>query len=128
MLSKRSRAILAVAVILYCNLLFAESFRFTVSADNTPYDESNKNRFEWVIDEIDRIFADGQGYYKYMWWGMQRDAQDYDFIALGNHGQFIYISPGKELIVLRFGEAYGEFGGAQGWVDMFYEYAAAVGG
>ena len=71
----------------------------------------------------DFIFADGQGYYKYMWWGIQRDEQNYDFIALGNHGQFIYISPSKNLIILRFGESYGEFGGAHGWVELFYNFA-----
>lgn len=72
----------------------------------------------------DFIFKNGQGYYKYMWWGIQRDQQTYDFMALGNHGQFIYISPPKNLIILRFGESYGEFGGSQGWVDMFYEFAS----
>ena len=72
----------------------------------------------------DFIFANGQGYYKYVWWGIQRDEQNYDFMALGNHGQFIYISPHKSLIILRFGESYGEFGGAQGWVDLFYEFAS----
>jgi len=70
------------------------------------------------------IFADGKGYYKYMWWGIQRDENTYDFIALGNHGQFIYISPSKDLIILRFGESYGEFGGAQGWVELFYKFAS----
>ena len=71
----------------------------------------------------DFIFANGHGYYKYMWWGIQRDAQNYDYIALGNHGQFIYISPQSNLIIVRNGETYGQFGGAQGWVDMFYDFA-----
>ena len=75
----------------------------------------------------DFIFANGQGYYKYMWWGIQRDAQTYDFIAWGNKGQYIYISPQKNLIILRFGESYGEFGGSQGWVDMFYEFVSQWG-
>lgn len=74
----------------------------------------------------DFIFANGQGYYKYMWWGIQRDAQNYDFIALGNLGQFIYISPQSNLIILRFGESYGEFGGAQGWVEMFHNFAGTI--
>jgi CubicO group peptidase (beta-lactamase class C family) len=69
------------------------------------------------------IFANGQGYYKYMWWGIQRDEQSYDFMALGNHGQFIYIAPQKNLIILRFGETYGDIHGADNWVDMFYEFA-----
>lgn len=72
------------------------------------------------------IFENGQGYYKYMWWGIQRDAQNYDIFALGNHGQFIYISPQSNLIILRFGESYGEFSGAQGWVDMFYSFATEI--
>ena len=74
----------------------------------------------------DFIFTNGQGYYKYMWWGIQRDAEHYDFMALGNHGQFIYVSPHKNLLILRFGESYGEFGGAQGWVDMFYEFSSQL--
>ena len=74
------------------------------------------------------IFANGKGYYKYMWWGIQRTAESYDFIALGNHGQFIYISPSKNLIILRFGESYGEFGGAEGWVELFYDFATKLDG
>ena len=74
----------------------------------------------------DFIFANGQGYYKYMWWGIQRDAQHYDFTALGNHGQFIYLSPKSDLIILRFGESYGEFGSAEGWINIFYDYATAL--
>jgi CubicO group peptidase (beta-lactamase class C family) len=72
----------------------------------------------------DFIFADGRGYYKYMWWGMQRDGQEYDFSAIGNKGQFIYVSPQKNLLILRYGENYGEYGGAQGWVDLFYDFAS----
>ena len=72
----------------------------------------------------DYIFANGQGYYKYMWWGIQRDAQNYDFVAEGNHGQFIYISPHKKLIILRFGESYGSFYGSKGWLDMFYNFSS----
>ena len=74
----------------------------------------------------DFIFSNGQGYYKYMWWGIQRDEQNYDFSAMGNHGQFIYISPQKNLIIVRFGEAYGEITGADGWVDMFYKFATNI--
>lgn len=71
----------------------------------------------------DYIFANGRGYYKYMWWGIQRDEHNYDFIAEGNHGQFIYIAPHKNLIILRFGESYGSFYGSKGWLDMFYSFA-----
>ncbi|MFC1859090.1 serine hydrolase domain-containing protein [Thermodesulfobacteriota bacterium] len=72
------------------------------------------------------IFKSGRGYYGYLWWGLRRGQTNYDFIALGNHGQFIYISPQKSLIILRNGESYGEFGGAKGWLDMFYQFASGI--
>ena len=71
----------------------------------------------------DFIFADGRGYYKYMWWGLQREAGNYDYMALGRYGQIIYNAPQKNLIIVRFGESYGEFEDSQGWVDMFYDFA-----
>jgi hypothetical protein len=59
-----------------------------------------------------------------MWWGIQRNVKDYDIIALGNHGQFIYISPNSNLIILRCGESYGSFGGAQGWIKLINNYVS----
>ena len=72
----------------------------------------------------DFIFADGRGFYKYMWWGMQREGQQDDFSAIGNKGQFIYISPEKNLIILRYGETYGDYGNSQGWFELFYDFAS----
>lgn len=76
----------------------------------------------------DFIFANRQGYYKYMWWGIQRDTQVYDFIAFGNLGQYIYVSPQKNLIILRFGESYGEFGDSQSWLELFYGVVSKIDG
>lgn len=64
------------------------------------------------------------GYYKYMWWGLQRDEGDYDFSAIGNHGQFIYLSPSKQLIIVRHGEKYGV--DYPEWLDIFYEFASNI--
>jgi len=75
----------------------------------------------------DFIFKSGNGYYGYMWWGLKRGESNCDFSAQGNHGQFIYVSPLKNLIVVRNGESYGEFDGAQGWLDMFYQFATSIG-
>jgi len=61
------------------------------------------------------------GYYKYMWWGMARDDAANDFAALGNHGQFIYLSPHKDLIIIRHGEKYG-IDSAE-WVELFFDFA-----
>jgi CubicO group peptidase (beta-lactamase class C family) len=66
----------------------------------------------------------GNQYYKYMWWGKRRSNGQYDFCALGNHGQFIYISPHKNLIITRNGERYGPE--AVKWIDMFYRFAGAL--
>jgi len=49
----------------------------------------------------------GQGYYKYMWWGMVRDDGTYDFTAEGDKGQFIYVSPGNNMVIVRNGIKYG---------------------
>ncbi len=65
--------------------------------------------------------APNKRYYKYMWWGMRRDGGKNDFFASGNHGQYIYISPSKNLIIVRNGERYGV--PAEKWVGMFYRFA-----
>jgi CubicO group peptidase (beta-lactamase class C family) len=56
-----------------------------------------------------------------MWWGMQRNDGSYDFYARGNYGQFIYVSPEKNLIIVRNGEDFGIPGDA--WVQAFYKFA-----
>ena len=72
------------------------------------------------------IFKSSDGYYGYLWWGIRHEESNYDFVALGNHGQFIYVSPQENLIIVRNGESYGEFDGAQGWLDMFYKFASSI--
>jgi CubicO group peptidase (beta-lactamase class C family) len=64
----------------------------------------------------------GLGFYKYMWWGMQREDGASDFYARGNYGQFIYVSPEKNLIIVRNGEDFGIPGDA--WVQAFYKFAS----
>lgn len=53
------------------------------------------------------LFTEMQGYYGYMWWGVPRADGPSDFTAIGNHGQYLYISPAKRLIIVRHGERYG---------------------
>jgi CubicO group peptidase (beta-lactamase class C family) len=64
----------------------------------------------------------GQGYYKYMWWGMTRAEDSYDFTAYGNKGQFIYVSPQKNLVIVRNGIEYGS--STEEWLTLFYEFAS----
>jgi CubicO group peptidase (beta-lactamase class C family) len=49
----------------------------------------------------------GQAYYKYMWWGLARNGNTYDFAAEGDKGQYIYASPLKKLVIVRNGVNYG---------------------
>ncbi len=72
------------------------------------------------------IFKDYQGYYSLMWWGIKRDDKNYDFYAAGNHGQYIYISPEKDLIIVRNGLSYGknmESENMSWWPIVFYQFA-----
>lgn len=48
------------------------------------------------------------GYYKYLWWGYQVDPHNFDYFALGAKGQFIYISPRKQAVIVRFGKRWGK--------------------
>jgi CubicO group peptidase (beta-lactamase class C family) len=62
-----------------------------------------------------------QGYYQYMWWGMAIEPGSYDFVAAGDRGQFIYVSPRKGLVIVRNGIDYGIPFAA--WFELFYRFA-----
>ena len=64
----------------------------------------------------------GQGYYKYMWWGMAREGGAYDFTAEGDKGQFIYVSPQKNMVIIRNGINYGI--PSEEWLKLFYDFAS----
>lgn len=67
---------------------------------------------------------DARGYYGYFWWGRLREDGGYDFSAIGNHGQFIYVSPGHNVIIIRNGREYGV--DALDWLQMFEKTAVAL--
>jgi CubicO group peptidase (beta-lactamase class C family) len=71
------------------------------------------------------IFNDYDGYYSYLWWGLRHDESNYDYAASGALGQWIYVSPHKNLIIVRNGEDFGNIG-QKGWWDMFYQFASAI--
>ncbi len=43
------------------------------------------------------------GYYKYHWWGLNNPDGTYDYMANGKDGQFIYVSPSTNTVVVRLG-------------------------
>ena len=66
----------------------------------------------------------GQGYYKYMWWGMAREQGRFDFAAEGDKGQFIYVCPESSLVIVRHGTDYGM--PYNEWLELFYEFAGEL--
>lgn len=81
---------------------------------------------DYYVDEFGQhIFEVAQGgYYKYMWYGLLRKGQPNDFYALGNKGQFIYVSPSKQLIIVRHGENTGiEW---MDWIEIFYSFTSEI--
>lgn len=61
---------------------------------------------DWVrrtTRDFGRGVVEHSEYYGYFWWGMQREGGGYDFYAIGKDGQYIYVSPPSNLVIVRFG-------------------------
>jgi CubicO group peptidase (beta-lactamase class C family) len=65
-------------------------------------------------------FESGLGYYKYMWWAYTRGENDYDFYAAGHLGQYVYVSPRRNLIIVRHGM---NEGAVNSWPELLYKAA-----
>ena len=48
-------------------------------------------------------YAETDGYYQYHWWGTKRENGLYDIAAAGHLGQYIFVRPDQNLIIVRFG-------------------------
>jgi CubicO group peptidase (beta-lactamase class C family) len=82
-------------------------------------------RAGYYPDEMGQtLFNDLHGYYKYMWYGFFRGQDSYDFAAEGDHGQFIYVSPAKNLIIVRNGLEYGYDWTWADWIGAAYDFAS----
>lgn len=69
----------------------------------------------WV-EEATRLdtTTDPSGPYQYMWWVTGRPPQTH-FLARGRYGQFIFVAPEQNFIVVRFGLQ----AGGQNWMGLF---------
>lgn len=78
-------------------------------------------------DDNGRFLRQSDGYYGYMWWGFRRGQAGYDFTAMGDHGQFIYVAPHQRPIIVRNGLDYGppdsDVSSGGDWVRAFYRFA-----
>lgn len=59
------------------------------------------------------------GNYKYQWWLVSEDG---DYSTLGKDGQYLYMNPQKNLIIVRLGEETGDLP----WLRIFREIAAGI--
>lgn len=64
------------------------------------------------------------GYYQYHWWGTKRENGLYDFTAVGHLGQFIFVRPDQNLIIVRLGT---ETNTSADWFKKFQEIAGMIG-
>ena len=53
------------------------------------------------------VYANGDGSYQMMWYCRLRGEDPPDFAAEGDHGQFIYVSPAYDTVIVRLGTSYG---------------------
>jgi CubicO group peptidase (beta-lactamase class C family) len=83
---------------------------------------------EWVAvsTQDNGLIQERPLYYVYMWWGKPCSPDSHDFFALGNFGQFIYVSTAKNLIIVRNGESYGLENEVEAWADIFCQFTQAL--
>ncbi len=86
---------------------------------------------DWVaVSTADNgLIKDAPIYYGYMWWGEKCNPDRQDFLAMGNFGQYIYVSPGNNLIIVRNGDSYGVKSPGDEWVvwaDAFCQFAKSL--
>lgn len=86
---------------------------------------------EWVAvsTQDNGLIKDTPIYYGYMWWGEKCNPDSQDYLAMGDYGQFIYVSPAKDLIIVRNGESFGVKSEGDEWVvwgDAFCQFAKSL--
>ncbi len=90
-------------------------------AESTQVDPTLQQNAYYPDEFGQLIFNELDGYYKYMWYGFFRGEEGYDFMAEGDRGQFIFVSPNKRLIIIRNGLEWGI--SSASWTKAFQEFA-----
>jgi CubicO group peptidase (beta-lactamase class C family) len=74
---------------------------------------------KWVEESTKIDTTEGSvGYYQYQWWLPSKNG---DFMAIGILGQYIYVNPSKNLIIVRLGKTEGK----TDWEGVFLNLAKA---
>jgi CubicO group peptidase (beta-lactamase class C family) len=62
--------------------------------------------------------------YQYMWYSFDNGLGGYDYFAHGNRGQYLYVSPENDTVIVRTGT---EEGPIDTWPTVFYQMAVHAG-
>jgi CubicO group peptidase (beta-lactamase class C family) len=63
--------------------------------------------------------------YQYFWWVNSANGEIYQFSARGKYGQYIYVAPEKDLVIVRLGKEEGEKG-YDYWIELFEQLATKL--
>src|SRR5215204_484470 len=63
--------------------------------------------------------------YQYFWWISTPDSETSHFSARGKYGQYIYVAPEKDLVIVRLGKEEGERGYGY-WINLFEELSTKL--
>jgi CubicO group peptidase (beta-lactamase class C family) len=77
---------------------------------------------DWVRASVQPDSAAGRPRYGYMWWIRPGEGEADRYYAEGRFGQFIYVAPDRELILVRTGRTDGEVD----WVSVFERIVGRV--
>jgi CubicO group peptidase (beta-lactamase class C family) len=73
---------------------------------------------EWVEESTRAdMSTDPSENYQYFWWVDTPDDKNH-FSARGNYGQYIYVAPEKDLVIVRLGKEEGKRGYGY-WISLF---------
>lgn len=81
------------------------------------------DRSSYYPTTFDRDF--GSVSHHMFWWHVEMPDGRSAFSAVGNHGQFIFVSPAERIVIVRNGETYGI--GLMGWLELFAEASESLG-
>jgi len=87
-------------------------------------DKSTVAEFPLVEEEYKGSFLENKETgYQYMWYSTITQKLGIDYFALGKYGQYLYISPKNNTVIVRTGVNYGE---VDWWPDILKEIANKV--